>query len=56
MPILWIVIYCLIAVSVLFALTFHHEMMDEKSRCDGLAKAAHHNGKKPPSKDLSHPA
>ena len=55
-PILWIVIYCLIAVLVLFALTFHNEMMDEKSRCDGLAKSAHHSGKKPPSNDISHPA
>jgi hypothetical protein len=54
-PILWIVIYCVIAVLVLFVLTFHNEMMDEKSRCDGLAKS-HPSGKKPPSNDLSHPA
>jgi hypothetical protein len=38
MPILWIAVYCLIAVAVLFALTFHNEMLDEKSRCDKIAK------------------
>jgi hypothetical protein len=37
-PILWIVVYCLIAVLVLFALTFHNEMQDEQRRCDNLAK------------------
>jgi hypothetical protein len=39
MPILWIAIYCLIAVGVLFALTFNSEMLDEKHRCDKLAKS-----------------
>lgn len=38
MPILWIVVYCLIAVLVLFALTFHSEMQDEQRRCDNMAK------------------
>jgi hypothetical protein len=38
MPILWIAIYCIIAVAVLFALTFHNEMLDEKSRCDKMVK------------------
>lgn len=38
MPILWIVVYCLIAVLVLFALTFHREMQDEQRRCDNMAK------------------
>jgi hypothetical protein len=38
-PILWIVVYCLIAVLVLFALTFHSEMQDEQRRCDNMAKA-----------------
>ncbi len=38
MPILWIAIYCLIAVAVLFALTFHNEMLDEKSRCDKIVR------------------
>ena len=56
MPILWIVIYCLIAVVILFLITFHNEMLEEKSRCDGLAKSAHSSAKKPPSNDLSHPA
>ncbi len=56
MPILWIVVYCLIAVLVLFVLTFHNEMLDEKSRCDGLAKSAHHDGKKPAHNDLHRPA
>jgi hypothetical protein len=37
-PILWIVVYCLIAVLVLFALTFHSEMQDEQRRCDNMAK------------------
>jgi len=37
-PILWIVVYCLIAVLVLFALTFHNEMQDEQRRCDNMAK------------------
>lgn len=46
MPILWIVIYCLIAVLVLFVLTFHNEMLDEKSRCDGLAKSVQREDKK----------
>ncbi len=52
MPILWIVLYCLIAVLALFALTFRCEMLDEKQRCDKvakLAKAAH-----PDVKDLPH--
>ncbi len=40
MPILWIAVYCLIAVAVLFALTFHNEMLDEKSRCDKDRQAA----------------
>ena len=31
-------------------------MIDENRRCDGIAKSAHHNGKKPPGNDLSHPA
>lgn len=38
MPILWIAVYCIIAVAVLFALTFHNEMLDEKSRCEKIAK------------------
>ena len=54
MPILWIVIYCLIAVLVLFVLTFHSEMLDEKNRCDGLAKSAPPDGEKPKNKDLPH--
>jgi hypothetical protein len=54
-PILWIVVYCLVAVLVLFVITFHNEMVDEKSRCEGLAKSRHPD-KKPPSSDLSHPA
>lgn len=53
MPILWIVVYCLIAVLVLFALTFHCEMQDEQRRCDNLAKP-HTNGVKPEVKNLSH--
>ena len=56
MPILWIVVYCLIAVVILFLLTFHNEMVDEQNRCDGLAKSSHRSGKKPPNNDLSHPA
>lgn len=52
MPILWIALYCLIAVVVLFALTFHNEMLDEKMRCDGLAKSAHHDSNKPPGDNL----
>ncbi len=51
MPILWIVIYCLIAVAILFALTYHSEVLDEKRRCDGLAKS-HHRDEKPAGKDL----
>jgi hypothetical protein len=35
---LWIVVYCLVAVLALFALSFHHEMQDEQRRCDNLAK------------------
>jgi hypothetical protein len=52
-PILWIVVYCLIAVLALFVLTFRCEMLDEKQRCEkvakALAKAAH-----PEVKDLPH--
>ncbi len=52
MPILWIVVYCLIAVLALFVMTFRCEMLDEKQRCDKVAKslkAAH-----PDVKDLPH--
>ena len=52
MPILWIAVYCLIAVLVLFALTFHNEMLDEQSRCDKIAKPLSDDGKKPVSKDV----
>lgn len=55
MPILWIVVYCLIAVLVLFALTFHSEMQDEQRRCDNMAKALP-KGVKPEGKKLpDHP-
>ncbi len=54
MPILWIAVYCLIAVLVLFALTFHNEMLDEKSRCDHMVKPLPADGKKPIAKDASH--
>ncbi len=47
MDILWITVYCLIAVLVLFALTFHNEILDEKNRCDHLVKPAIPASKKP---------
>jgi hypothetical protein len=54
MPILWIAVYCLIAVLVLFALTFHNEMLDEQSRCDQMAKPLPIDGNKPVAKDVPH--
>ena len=56
MPILWIVVYCLIAVLVLFVLTIHCEMQDEQRRCDDLAKAHPPAASKPDVKNLHHPA
>lgn len=53
MPILWIAVYCLIAVLVLFALTFHNEMQDEQHRCDNLVKPPS-RGVKPDGKKLPH--
>ena len=51
LDILWVSIYCLIAVLVLFALTFHSEMLDEKHRCDHLVKPSiPSSGKKPDNK------
>ena len=55
MPILWIVVYCLIAVGVLFALTFLNEMQDEQKRCDKLAKSLPNDEKRDPH-DLPHSA
>lgn len=54
MPILWIAVYCLIAVLVLFALTFHNEMIDEQNRCDHMVKPLPVEGKKPITKDMPH--
>ncbi len=54
MPILWIVVYCLIAVLVLFVLTFHNEMLDEKSRCDKMVKSHPGEAKNPAHKDAPH--
>lgn len=50
MDIFWVSIYCLIAVLVLFALTFHSEILEEKNRCDHLVKTTLHSAKKPDSK------
>ncbi|HSY10859.1 MAG TPA: hypothetical protein VK976_01595 [Verrucomicrobiae bacterium] len=51
MDVLWLTVYCLIAVLVLFALTFHSEILDEKKRCDHLVKPAIPSaGKKPDNK------
>jgi hypothetical protein len=52
MPILWIVVYCLIAVLVLFALTFHNEMLDEQTRCDKMVKSHPGDGDSPANKDV----
>ena len=54
MPILWIAVYCLVAVLVLFALTFHNEMLDEQSRCDKIAKPLSGDANKPANKDVPH--
>ncbi len=54
MPILWIAVYCLIAVLVLFALTFHNEMMDEQNRCEHMDKPLPAEGKKPITEDMPH--
>jgi hypothetical protein len=54
MPILWIAVYCLIAVLVLFALTFHNEMLDEQRRCDHMVKPLPAGDKKPITNDGSH--
>jgi len=52
MPILWIAVYCLIAVGVLFALTFNSEMAEEKHRCDKLAKLPPPDGRTSKPDDL----
>jgi hypothetical protein len=37
MSIILIVIYCLMAVSLIFGLTFHNEMLDERRRQQKIA-------------------
>ncbi len=39
MPIVMIVLYCLIAVVLLFAITFHDELLNERQRCSKLSKS-----------------